>query len=365
MKRPAFSSLLLTLLIFPGLSSYGETIHWNPRRGYGAFIAHEHTPGTSLIIGDENPRRYAAIGLPSKEFELSFRAANLNNLPTRSYSYHDSDGRKHSVTSPAWSVESRGVRGDGIRIRFKSGESGITADAGGDGVTTRRLLHITVSPCAYPDSVIASSYVADNIDVNSGMNSFRLVRESDNWTLYGGNRRMSRLLSFSAPMSESREIGFSSDPGGGLEVAYITYHTPDINPRNTEMSATELADAIKKASRSEDVMEGEWVVYDRSLEEDRLRMGGDYRLLMLASEGGYDLIYLEGARTNTTHWSQGMLKARMMPTRIPGVWNVIWYDASGEALSRDVRAQYDAATSLLTINFPYSTSVVRLFPVRD
>ena len=111
---------------------------------------------------------------------------------------------------------------------------------------------------------------------------------------------------------------------------------------------------------SSDPMECRWRILDRSLDEDLLRQGGDYMLATVKSEtSGYDLIYLSGARVNPDDWQPGMLKGRISPSDIAGVWNVEWIDANGASLHNEIKAQRDS-NGTLSIQFPCQNSLIRL-----
>lgn len=114
--------------------------------------------------------------------------------------------------------------------------------------------------------------------------------------------------------------------------------------------------------RSSDPMEGYWIVLDRDLDEKRIRLGGDYTLAIVRDDnGGYSLIYIEGARVCAPQWQRGDLKGRLKAGGIKGVYDCEWLDSKRSSISHDVTAQQDPADSrIITVQFPYQRSSLRL-----
>jgi hypothetical protein len=103
-------------------------------------------------------------------------------------------------------------------------------------------------------------------------------------------------------------------------------------------------------------------VYDRVLDEDLLRLGGDYKLAIIRGDKGYDLVYLSGAKVNSSYWERGMIKGKLLSDDYGGAFNVVWYDSQQTAMSHDIKAQSENGV-MLTINFPYQSSQLRLHKV--
>ena len=115
----------------------------------------------------------------------------------------------------------------------------------------------------------------------------------------------------------------------------------------------------KHISESIDPLEGYWASLDRSLDEDLLRMGGNYSLALIKNDNGYYLIYVGGATINPESWKTGMIKATLTPTKFNGTYNVIWYDSAMRPLSKDITAHIEG-NHLMLIAFPYQSSHIRL-----
>jgi hypothetical protein len=91
-----------------------------------------------------------------------------------------------------------------------------------------------------------------------------------------------------------------------------------------------------------------WQYLDRENDPKIALLGGRYELAQI----GNDLIYLSGAKTNATHWHQGMLKGRLKPTGYVGYYHLEWFDATGRSIADDCYAQFDETSKTMTVNFP-------------
>ncbi|MDE7381197.1 MAG: LysE family translocator [Muribaculaceae bacterium] len=105
-----------------------------------------------------------------------------------------------------------------------------------------------------------------------------------------------------------------------------------------------------------------WKVLDRTLDEDQLRMGGDYELLIRPradSPEDYDIYYYSGAWKNNDEWSRGDKKGELLSTGIPGVWNLRWYASDRKLLEKDLKARR-SESDIIELLFPYQSSTLRL-----
>ena len=87
-------------------------------------------------------------------------------------------------------------------------------------------------------------------------------------------------------------------------------------------------------------------------------MGGEYTVAIIRNAEGYEMYYLDGAKTRSDIWKPGMLKARLSNSGFPDIFDVTWVDATGETLAKDIKARYESP--LFTFMFPYQSSTLRL-----
>ena len=200
--------------------------------------------------------------------------------------------------------------------------------------------------------------MTDGVDLFTGENAFHLSFDHGELTLMGGNREYKPIMSWNPEIGTADSIGFFVSPGALISLDWISLEYPGAL-QNSEISGygdKDILDSYLK--RSEDPLEGIWKVFDRTLDEDYLRMGGDYSLALIRSPQGYNIYYLEGAQTLRGDWKPGMLKARLIESGFPGIYDVEWLDAAGSPVPNEIKARFESP--LLTIIFPYQSSTLRL-----
>lgn len=351
---PSLKRLLVFIFLSAAFTAIADIVHWNPARGYWPF----GYPGESAATIESHTTSLnfnsASLPEPSQEFTFSFRARNLHNVPGKRYIYTDSTGTKHHCSQPGWSIMALSPDNSGILFRISTTEGNF------DAVSSQAVMLIEVM--SFPEMIkLAQKEVGEDVDFHTGFNSFRLARQGSEWKLYGGNRRHKLLTDISHDCPQTFQIGFSPEAGGLLEVAYLTLETP--NQKYKESSdwpwySTEKLD--KCLNGSDDPMEGYWRVYDRETEESKLKMGGDYMIAIISDgNGGYDIVYLEGASVCSDSWHTGMKKGKLRPLPFKDIYEVEWIDAEHQPITGDVRAQR-LDNNLLEIKFPYYFSTIRL-----
>lgn len=79
-------------------------------------------------------------------------------------------------------------------------------------------------------------------------------------------------------------------------------------------------------------LEGFWdIIYYRNEGDTDLKMGGEYRLAIVAQDDGYDIIYLSGAKIHPNRWQEGHTKGHIK-SNYSNIYGVTWYDAEGVKL---------------------------------
>lgn len=95
---------------------------------------------------------------------------------------------------------------------------------------------------------------------------------------------------------------------------------------------------------------------DRENDPQRAQPGGFYKLAVIPDdEGGYDIIYLDGASVNRDSWKAGMLKGKLKKTVFIDHYDLVWYDSNHEPLSSETFCTFIDGT-IMQLDFPlYST----------
>ena len=115
-------------------------------------------------------------------------------------------------------------------------------------------------------------------------------------------------------------------------------------------------------AKSTDPLEGYWKHLDYSTDDAYARIAGKYTLAIIRQPGSkeYNIIYIDGAATNTDLWSTGCLKGRLLPTQFVNHYNLEWYTADASLISEDINASLDTTSTILTLNFPLLKATLRL-----
>lgn len=338
---------IITGVVAMTASASGRVNH-NAGRGYGPS---PHATALGIELDNRSDTLLSEmwrLETPSEAFDVTLRVTDRHSHPQKGYAYTDARGSRHSVRQPGWTLLAIGG-GDTVAISVRAREGDF------DGVSTRQLVVLTAN--SNRKGLLAEKSEADGLDANGAANAYRLRRDGDGWTLYGGRREEKRLLGFRCAAPPTEAAGVAAYPGGSILATDISLGSEALPMAAPVYTREELTAA---AEESDDPVTGYWMPFDRSLEEDLLRMGGDYTLaLMPREEGGYDIIYVAGAAVNAPLWREGMKKGELLPTPFTGVYDTRWTDASGRVLERDIKTQMESP-SMLSIQFPYQNSVLRL-----
>jgi hypothetical protein len=230
-----------------------------------------------------------------------------------------------------------------------------------DGVTTTAsITNLEVNGKSYK--------VAKGVDLDGGFNSLAIEwanPDSDIATISVGNKIPQEMASASLPRPESEEqIRIIAAPESSkIDVAELILETELVPEQKlaTEWDYESLQEHFDSDYCAP--IEGFWEYMDRENEPRIAQIGGRYRVGIAANDcGGYDIIYLDGARVNADKWHSGMLKGQLQPTIFTGQYRLVWYDATFEPISADSYAELTQA-ALLTLQFPTLSASIRLSKV--
>lgn len=333
-----------------------SALYLNSFNGFGTMTSDSVT-GSPLVIEAltcDTVCRMLPVAT-GDNFRFSFRASNLHNESGKRYAFVDKNGKKKKVTNPGWGVI------------LKDGAETATILI----YTTDTHLDELNAPTVNVEYRLPTSsqtvVVKDNsLDMYTGANSFKLLCEDGKLMLSAGNRRYSPVFSEYLNGFVPDSIGIFAAPSAKVIVDHLTLR----EAASESVSANPFSHFgnpdVRKSyfSRSSDEMEGEWEVFDRMLEDSELRSGGNYRLALIARNGGYDMIYLDGAVKNYDKWNAGMYKGRLDTTSFGNVFDVEWLDPSGAKIDGEIKAQL-SSPEILTFQFPdHGGSTLRLRKVK-
>lgn len=335
-----------------------EPVYLNSVRGFGRLD--DRPEGADrLIIESQGPDTTVRF-LPldrAEEFSFSFRCSNIHNESGRRYPFTDADGKTRKRSGCPW----------GLLLRGESAQACLTVETE-DNRSDELMPQLLTAELTAGDSVAGIGSINSGVDFHDGENAYRLRKEGGRISFSAGNRGYRNLFDVAASDGPCDSIGIWVAPGGKIELDHIVLEvTAEPLPRG-RVEVSHFADPDVRHSyfsRSTDAVEGVWAVFDRSLEDNLLRMGGDYRLALVKNSRGYDIFYIDGARKSASRWLPGMTKGRLTATDFRNVFDVEWLDPSAAPLGGGIKAQF-MAPDILVLQFPdHGASTLRLRKIKE
>lgn len=109
---------------------------------------------------------------------------------------------------------------------------------------------------------------------------------------------------------------------------------------------------------------GYYTYLDRDNDTRLAQPGGFYKLALISdNDGGYEIIYLDGAEVNSALWKPGMLKGRLRPTIFKNNYDLEWLDSANLPIAREVFATL-TDNVILELNFPIYKTKLRFSRVQ-
>lgn len=346
MKSVALFFILASALLLSADLSGESTRHWNISRGYSPFKY-----ATDNCISISNPsdsimRDSFTLPEPAEEMTLSFKAKILTGKPALSYSYETPKG-KNRIHNPFWGwffiigndTLLFSVRNDEFQRAIESEAVAVVSCSGQRDRSPKEVV------------------IRDHINPYDGDNIWSMKIEKGNLRLMAGDHGIFDIADFQIPRGDISQFGFIAGWGARVEIRDINLsYLPITASERKTFDISQLSDYI---ANSADPLVGYWTLFDRELEEDLLKLGGNYQLACVKEGDNYMFIYLDGASVNSGNWTPGDVKLILSPTFFPGIYNVEWIDAMKVALSNEIKAQKESG-SILSIQFPYHSSRLRL-----
>lgn len=207
-------------------------------------------------------------------------------------------------------------------------------------------------------NVVGKAAIPFGVSLSPSENLMIFNRKDSRLLISAGSRRQNALMELQLDAFEPDSLILIPRRNCRLSLIACQLECDDSQTLSGLYAWTDIDLLHEYLDRSLDPNEGYWAYLDSSVDTDLLRLGGEYMLASVRSADGYDLIYLDGARIHSGQWTPGRVKAHLSPSGIPGVWDAGWLDASGNVMSRNVRAQSDR-NSVITFYFPFQNSQVR------
>lgn len=206
------------------------------------------------------------------------------------------------------------------------------------------------------DSLAASADVAGNTFAfeKGKPNSLGVEWGADSRaTIYGGGSARATIATVDGlPRPDSIWVDSHAT---GCKVAYFAIDLLDTPPDKGWPNFD-----IGTITPTADMREASWQYLDRENNPRMAIPGGRYSLATVAdNEGGYWIVYMDGATTSAALWKPGRVKGRLKPTGFIDHYNVEWISSEGQRVNDEAYADFDSERTFLTITFPLHEAKMR------
>ncbi len=358
--------LLITyFIIFLSFSLYSKTLYLNSDNGYGSLSdsiqGSNVTVGGALIINNshKNPVFHITKFNPENgSYYFEMKIANHHNIEGKEYKY--TDGNKNiKILNPAWGMvwEYR----DSLNycsLELKCANSNL------HDLFDKRSMKLEINRVENGKKrLLKSDEISENINLHTGENVMAIKYHHGVTSVMIGNKILRTIHTFETPQ-HSDEIGVGIIVGSGAKINLTNAVLEFIpSPQIALKSLWDAENLDKYFAEHNDIYEGYWDYLDRTLDETRLRIGGRYRIALVKSDCGYDIIYVDGAKVNDSAWVPGMIKGKLRDTRFEGQYDLEWNDALMKPFNIDVYARI-IDNVILELNFPIQKSKIRFSKAR-
>lgn len=312
-----------------------------------------YNPSSSLSILTEN------ANIPHN-YTYTVKLSTPNNRPGKRNEITKDDGTRVRTNKILWGVSvDIQPNGDMITVECESDNSNIN-----DEISNNRNAKINIVKHSSTGlQVLASKTIDKGFNLYNKNNILSVTVNDNNMAVSIGRKELKQILSINIDRpDEPYRTGIIAGPGTRLAIerTMLNFDRDSRMIINTKWTQKSLDEYFSKNSSP---IEGYWQYLDRDIEDKWMKLGGQYIIAIVANEhNGYDIIYLDGAQTNKTHWQPFMLKGNLSKTMFNGVFKAQWIDATFNALNQDVQAVIENGV-ILSIKFPIFKSQLRFSKV--
>lgn len=332
---------------------------WLNDFGYFSLPQQARIVGKRLIIDNTTDKPLLAIDSMEHDRNASFRfvlqLANRHNSEGRRYGFFEShSGKKRKTDNPEWGVVWNYVDS----LNFCSLTLRCSNSCLHDVLDERSMTAEVSITRAGRSSTLLHTSITRGANLYEGDNRVHIVLNESGTTILLGSSKLSTIARLPGQLLvPGGHFGVFAGKAALLSVERMVIHSVH-SPINDLATAWTAETLDSHFATSSDPIEGYWDYLDRSLDESSLRLGGRYRIALVKTTSGYDILYIDGAATDAHLWQPFMLKGTLTPTRFLGSYELLWYDSEKKPFDCDVHASIDDAL-ILTLHFPLATSQLR------
>ena len=295
--------------------------------------------------------------IASPNYRYTARLANRHNAERKSYRVTAADGSKR-IEHPIWGVTWDVTATERWELVLCCDNTAPNDDINDRRELTARVLHITASVT----DTIATTVLTDDVDLYTDFNTIVVALEDDRTVVKIGRHQPNTV--FDLPrILPAGPVHAGIVVGAGAEVAVERSVVKYDSNAAVDLSTLWTLDSLNEYfANSNDPMEGYWKYQDRDLDDTVMRLGGRYTLALVATDDGYDIIYIDGAQVKRSLWQTGMRKGHLTSTAFIDNYEAEWVDCNRTLIDRDVYATIESGI-ILAMKFPVFRSQVRFVKV--
>lgn len=220
-----------------------------------------------------------------------------------------------------------------------------------------------VTPSANATSIISRHVLSDNIETLRCDNSLAVEIDcrTGEATVLAGDKDLKTITS--VPSSASGSFAVISRGRASVDLI-VSESVADYSALlSTQWTTDSLLKTLSEPAHN--APQGIWTYLDRDNDLRYCRLGGEYSIAIVDDgNGGFDIIYLDGASTAASQWKAGMRKGHLRPTMFRNHFDLLWYDATMNAIQSEASATMEQ-DAILRLDFPLLKSSMRFSRCRD
>ena len=352
--------ILCWLLVLVGLSTNAKNFYSTCNNGFYGFINCHIESNKMLVPNEADSTRFLLHSelVSPYHFKVVARLANKHNQEDKAYPIISNNGKHAKVKNTKW----------GIVLNFISPSDYCAAvlhcknSAPHDLLDKRTMICDLVKTTNGVESTLATTELSSNVNLFTGDNLVSIECKDNHITVQLGEKRLIDVLSGSVAVSEKSSTGVYAGPGAevAIERYILKQYSNPIEPVLTNWSRDRI-DAYLKSST--DAFEGYWAYLDRDIDDSKVKLGGRYIVALIATDDGYDILYIDGAQVLSDKWQTGYLKGQLKKTVFQDHYDLIWYDSSFKPFKVESSAVIENG-SVMTLYFPLQKSQIRFYKTK-
>ena len=345
------------ILLIVGLSSLfvarAETI-WHYNASFNSF--HDFTPAPQVKLGEQG----LSVSNPSDTTMLVLSKRTASDEQYRYLvRFTNSKAKKNGHASPAC----------GMVLFYKNPSNYYTLEMTAynthpyDEMRDERQVKVSLYKVEHKNMVLVKvQIVGSDINLYDGINSLCVDVQKNTVNVLVGDKRLKELFTADIHKEDRGDVmGLMVAPDGEMQVerTVLSYEKCETTKIMTAWTKDKLEAHF---AQSKNPFEGYWEYLDRDMDDGIARLGGKYRIALVATGDGFDIIYVSGAQVGKSEWRGGMLKGRLTKTIFNDNYKAFWIDSTFRPIDDDVNGFFESGV-ILDMSFPTYKSKIRFSKV--